>query len=619
MSENTIDCFCMDADQKYIYAGDKSGRVLVLSVENLELLNSIQVHYGSITTIARHPKFNYLATLGNDGNIALLSANGKALSFHQLIESRNIKPHGDPYLRNHTTTQALAFHDVEKRLVGHGGSSALFEMNFSETSYELLHCTRVHGNDDFLTARYVLGTDMVLSGSVSGTAILSENGIIKRKWDFHSNGSTPSIHWFEHIKDRRYAIACDGMRVIHLDLDDDNNNVDGPIISKDHLEHTTFCHATKKLYCASFDRTVIEVNPQTCEKIKTIWEAPFKLRWIKVLEAKPNIMVVQCRNGALYKIDIDESKILAHYKTTPDALWSIAALNNKLIVGGEGPNKIELHINGENKQNRIKSFIKEKFLLNVDSYFYTKRVASSQETNFLAYGRTNGQIYIETATCDFVKSVYLPNAIRDLSFNATGDQLFAACEDGGLYVINVLTDDSPYLLNLSQVPCWALAYNAANNLLAFGDRHRKAFILNLKTMEKNCVSDNFGFIKRMKWQNADHLLIASAGSLYRYDVNFQKIEQLFLLENTVEDFDWDSAKRYFIVVNYTRFLYLCDFNTGEVLFEQGDMVDYSKGVMFLDKLANYDGYPGDFIVAGRSGEVSYNRIHDDRILSYGFI
>lgn len=618
MSAYNIDSFCIDDNEKYIYAANKSGQVLTIDVDSFEVINQCQVHLGSISVIARHQKYNYLACHANDGYASILNFdnNGKVSILHK-IQTRNIKPEGDPYLRNHSTTQAIAFHHSECRLVGHGGSSALFELQFDEKGYHVLHCTRIHGNDDFVTAVYIPKTNQILSGSVSGVAILSEGTEKIKEWSFFKTGM-PTIHWFEPLSPNVYAIACDGQKVIRLDIKNEANVVEGPFIVKDHMEHVTFCQQSQKLYAASFDRTVVEVDPQTCQKIKVVWRAPFKLRWIKILEKSPDVLIAQCRNGGLYKVNISTKTIISVIKNTPPALWSVDVLQDQIITSGESNFVLKAEPNFlHNCIERLPSFLLTKSDLPTDDYYYTKRLCVHQVSGKIAYGRTNGEIFIEDDV-DISLLVILPDAIRDMTFGKRGEYLFVANEDGSVYRVDIL-GKTYEKIHGSDKPCWALAYNESQHVLAIADRTKNIYLFDLVTHEKRVIADNLGFVKRVKWQDETNLLYGSAGTLYRYCTETNETSALCTLENTIEDFDWDKEKKYLVVVDYTRYLYLCDFSSGEMLYEHGDMIDYSKGIVFIDKLRSYAGYPGDFIVVGRAGKPLYYRVHDDRIISYGFI
>lgn len=51
--------------------------------------------------------------------------------------------------------------------------------------------------------------------------------------------------------------------------------------------------------------------------------------------------------------------------------------------------------------------------------------------------------------------------------------------------------------------------------------------------------------------------------------------------------------------------------------EQGDEIDYSKGLIMLDQHFSNDCYFGDFMVFGRYPKPRYHRINNDRIVTCG--
>src|SRR5262249_41381440 len=156
--------------------------------------------------------------------------------------------------------------------------------------------------------------------------------------------------------------------------------------------------------------------------------------------------------------------------------------------------------------------------------------------------------------------------------------------------------------------------------LAFANRKNQLFIHDLENGDQPRIwTENFGFAKRMKWKDAETLWFVGGGYLYEIKMGSNAKRVIAAFPNTIEDFAWDAAKRYLIIVSYTRHIYLCDYESGEVLHEIGDQIDYSKGVFFLEGTINVTGYPADFVVFGRARQLSYNRIHDNRIVRCGFI
>lgn len=101
------------------------------------------------------------------------------------------------------------------------------------------------------------------------------------------------------MADQSYVLASDSRKVVRLDPRKDELVQVGPIFARDDFEHITRCRKTGRLFAASFDRNIYEINPETLAP-KSIVLNSFKMRWIKSLSENCNHMVVQCRNGAIY-------------------------------------------------------------------------------------------------------------------------------------------------------------------------------------------------------------------------------------------------------------------------------------------------------------------------------
>ncbi len=608
MSEKNIDAFCITKDEKTIYAVNKLGEILTIEVDNFNVLNRTQIHSGSVNVIAIHDSQQYLATLGNDGYLAICKITDDNIECLHFIKIRHLKPEFDHYRPGPSTSQALAFHPSQFRLASRAGTGGIFELTFTEKDYKILHCHRLHERYDPFTLHYTGNQDELLSGSnAMGGIVLSSKGKIIYKW--HND---KAIHWFEPIEPGVYLVASDAMRVLRFELDTRKTPLRGPKISIDHLEHVNYNKTSQKAYTSAFDRRVLEIDPKSCEIIREVWKAPFKLRWIYSLNRQPEIMIVQCRNGGLYKINSDQGEVISVLKETPDAQWSIESFNHQWFVAGEGHYYKTYTAYAKDKKWDITRYRVQQHSLTEDQYSYNKRICSSEQ--FIAFGRANGELIVKTKTNEEYRFSF-NSAIRDLCFGEN-HKLYVCCEEGGLYEIDLIQQEKKRLFKLDG-PIWSLAVN--EKYLAFADRRDSLYLYELETGQSRFWLENMGFAKRMKWVNESCLYFSGGSSLLKAQIGSDSKIILANFHNTVEDFVWDAKRRYLVILSYTRFLYLCDYETGAILQEHADRVDYSKGLQFIPPENRLTNYETDFITVGRSGVPEYHRIHDDRIISYGFI
>lgn len=626
---DNINAFVVTKNEKYIYAGTLLGEIWTIEVATWKVIDKIKVTYGAINVVAMSPSHPWLGVYGEDNWLCLLKFDDitGALSLKHTIRTRDIKPKDDPYLPVRSTSQALAFHHNILRLAGHGGTAGMFEIEFDADQFDILYCKRVSKDYDFVTLSYVKQTDKVLCGAGNGKTILTDNGNVIKSWLPEDINNQKTIHWFEPIKENQYLCASDSGRIFRLNL---NGKLDiGPWFARDHMEHVTYDAANNKVYASSFDRTVYEVDLDSLDVVRVAWQAPFKLRWLKALKTKPYHLVVQCRNGGLYLVDTqpENGKIIDYIKNTPDALWSASYHQDKVIIAGEGDYYYEYEPQSSDlfqhqiKFNELKIFFKYK------TRGYTKRVASHEREQLLAFGRTDGSVILKSATEE--RLINFQEPIRDICFDTQNSYLYVATEAGSVYQYHCI-DNRKIKIYHSAAPIWAIALHPDKPLLAIAHRFSEVIFYDL-TAEK--VSDAYyanitelpgqpaKFIKRIRFADANTLFIGHGGGISKYDLEAQKTSFYCgsLLPNTVEDFYWDKHFRYFVAINYSRDIYLFDYITGELIFEQGDHSDYSKGILFLKDSMIDDSVQTDFIVYGRYAKPRYFRLNNDRIICLGDI
>lgn len=617
MSWNKINSFCIDKDEAWIFSGDVGGRLSAIGVDDFSVSHSVQACAGTISAVAAHPSLPYIAALGMDQLVSVWRTDPSgALTLLFSLSLRDIKCDNDTeeYLPVTTQSQALAFHPTSKRLATRSGNGGLLELEFDENGHKILSCTRIDEVFDLVTLRYAADSEKILSGFAGGHAALSEHGKVLRRWTLDRE----DVHWFEHISAQTYLIASDSRRAIRLDLSESAEPLMGEPFALDDVEHVTYNRTSQRAFASSFDRNIHELDPRTCAKTRVAFSAPFKCRWIKTLERAPSIMIVQCRNGGLYKVDLENSRALAVLKSTPDALWTAVKTPEKtLLLAGEGQALTELHPqDASGAHHRRTGFTIRKIPLDTDSISYTKRMAAQPSSGLIAFARTDGEILIGSAQKS-KRLLKLDSAVRDIEFHPEQPLLFACCEDG--HVLRIAADTGKILgRHLSPLPTWSLALNAEANVLAVSERMGSLLFLDSESLRLIDKESSHTYAKRMKWIDRDRLLYVKSTSLWRYDLRRRAAEEFVSPRgSSIEDFSWDPGRRYLVMINYSRNLILSDFESGRTLSTVPDQMDYSKGVLWLDADLCRSGYPYEFISFGRGGVPSLFQVHDSKILTLG--
>jgi len=615
-----VKSFCIDPEERWAFAGTLSGQIWTIDIDRFEIVREVQAHAGGIIAIASHPTLPYIASVGMDRNVGIWRRSGDGRCDRLFdICIRDVKCENDvtDYEPIMSVAQAIGFHDTERRLVTRSGNAGVIELEFDDQSWRIVRCMRYHGTDDVVTTRYLHGSDRVFSGSNAGRVAITEAGKIVQSWRFGHE----TVHWAEHLCGSEYLLASDTRCVIRLDVSGEKEPIVGPKFTRDDLEHVTYNRHSGRAFASSFDRNIYEVDVNTCEPIRVTYRTPFKCRWIKTLERDSSVMLVQCRNGSLYKADIDSGETRGAIRETPPALWTgIKDPRGRLIVTGEGDQLLLLRAAGADPISRVPRFEAETKTLPVASpHAYTKRMVRQDATNLLILGRTDGEILVGDDG-DFRQLTSIPSPIRDLAVHETRAELFVAAENGHVYKIDL--DDGTILLDYQSTqgePVWSLAYNSHRDLLAIGEREGRLVLLSGADLSEVHDSITNRRPKRMKWLDADRLILGHSAQLFMLDGTDGWLQQPFVDHqgNTIEDFVWDPKRRYLVLLNYQRNAILCDMKTGTSLHFCPDQMDYTKGALWLDDGLDGSGYGYYFVTFGRSGSVHLFCVHDEKILPLG--
>ncbi|MDT7808081.1 MAG: hypothetical protein QOJ70_1894 [Acidobacteriota bacterium] len=613
-----FESFCIDPGERWIFAGNISGQLSVIDIDEFRILHETQAHAGGIQAVAAHPQLPYVAALATDRSVSVWSYD-EAGELRRIcsIPLRNIKPVNDedevPYVQS--TSQALGFHDSQRRIVTRSGNAGLVELEFTEDgAYSIVNCARIHRDADLISVRFAKNSDLVLSGSIDGEFVLSERGQLIRRWDVGHN-----VHWAEHLSDTTYLLASDRRCVARVDINEPGTILIGESFTRDDLEHVTYNRSSGRAFVGSFDRTIYEIDTESCAPTRVAFEPPFKCRWVKTLERSPSTLLIQCRNGGLYKASVDTGACLGVIKQTPDALWTaINAPDGSLLLSGEGESLVRIEPQSCDPLSRAPVFSVGKSALGMRPDSYTKRMVRQASTGLLVLGRTNGDVVV--VEDDEVKRVWnVGSAVRDLEVAPSRPDLFAACEDGHVYKLDLETGEVKLSFeSTAGQPFWSLAYNPWSNALAVGERGGALSVLDADDFAVVTSGLKTSRTKRMKWADADTLLYNKQDELHKIDFRSgERAKHVGPVGNTIEDFIWDEERRYLVMISYTCNLLLCDYESGEVINEVPDQMDYSKGLIWIDPQRRLDAYPFDFITFGRSGSAHHFRIHDEKILALG--
>jgi WD40 repeat protein len=613
-----VESFCVEPSERWMFAGDVAGFISVIDIDRFAVLREVHAHAGVVMALAAHPRLPYLAAMSTDRCISLWAYDGAGVLRPVAERSiRDIRPSNDPELVPpvQSTSQALAFHDSERRLVTRSGNAGVLELEFDDRgSLDVLRCTRLHGEYDLIMARYVKDGDQVLSGSRGGILVLSDEGRPAGEWKIGDQ----TIHWAEHVEGTTYLLASDSRFVARFDTSEKQPTIIGPTFTRDDLEYVTYNRAAHRAFVGSFDRNVYLVDPDTCVPVRIAFAAPFKCRWVKALERSPDTLLVQCRDGALYKVDVASGRPAAVLKATPPALWTaVTHPNGDLLLAGEGEHLSRIRVVDVDDSSRAPVLSADSLPLPLRPGAFTKRMDYSP-LGALALGRSDGDLWIADGG-GVRRLVNLGAAIRDLAFAGAAPRLFAACEDGRVHVVDTTRGDAQEVFRSPRdepLPVWALAYNPTRRLLALAERYGRLVVISPED-GATVVQADAGRCKRMKWLDADTLLFNNTAELFRLELATGEAQRLVgYVGNTIEDFIWDARRRYLVLVCYQCTIVLCDCASGAILNVVPDQMDYTKGLAWVPS-GGQGVYPLDFLTFGRSGAAHHFRIHDEKILALG--
>lgn len=607
--------FAVNASEDRIFAGNMGGEVVAIDIDDFTIIDRLQVHSGAIEAVAAHPRLPYFAAMSMDHSVSVLGlVDGSSLELVDRFVFRDIQCENDavavPY--NYSLSQAITFHPSARRLAVRSGNAGVLELDFSNDRLEVMHCTRFHSDIDLVTLRYV-DDDGSLISAAGGHAVMSRDGKELCSW----NLGNFNLHWFEPLGDGEYLIACDELYVIRLDIKNRHPPERGLRLTRDDLEHVTYNSASGRAFVSGFDGTVYEIDPKSCDYRRVAWVAPYKMRWIKTLEREPDTLIGHCFNGGLYKVGLAAQHVIAQLKDTPNAIWTCVRDGNSLYFAGEGDTVRPVQLKGADRGTGGPVFEIGAPLpkLETNAATYTKRMAKGVSGLLLA--EKNGRI-LELGDDGPRQIIDVGEELRDLAAAPSSPLAFVCTERGKVLKIDTAKGEivGAYEGRLRE-PIWSLALHPQRNLLAFAERRGNLVVVDGNTMRPLYLNDATARPKRMKWCD-DTLIYVQTCVLRKFDLASQAISDYVAdCGNTIEDFIWDEARQYLVLVNYRTELVLCDFATGAKLSIVPDQADFSKGLAWVNQPGCAGAYPLDFVTFGRTGTAHLYRIHNERCMALG--
>ncbi|MDZ7712590.1 MAG: hypothetical protein U5L06_05530 [Rhodovibrio sp.] len=224
-----IDAFALSPCERYLFAGNLSGRFMVIDPDTLAIRQEQQATAGAIQTVACHDSLPLVAVLGLDRRVAVFSYDPDtgAADLRYDFSVREIDCWNDvePVPATYSLSQAIAFHPMDPRLAVRTGNNGCLEVDLIPEGVSKVHCTRLHRGANIVTFRYT-GQDTELLSAAGGELVLSRNGLRLKEWTLGEY----NLHWLEPVADRDYLIASDDLRVIRRNLQTDRDRLRRPAL-----------------------------------------------------------------------------------------------------------------------------------------------------------------------------------------------------------------------------------------------------------------------------------------------------------------------------------------------------------------------------------------------------
>jgi hypothetical protein len=629
-----IESMCVDANERFVFTGHKSGKIRAFTAETLTPLCSVQAQHGSIQAIAYCKSSGSILSLSQDQSVAHTILRYKDNSC-ELVCIDRVSILGIPttnasnkYRDTKSGSQALCIHPSRARVATRSGCSAIIEFDIEPDTgqLKLVSSRRIsHQGSDLTATCYVPGTSAILSGYNNGYLCLSDGDALIQEWKI-SDGRE-QVHRIVHAGGDDYFISGDFMFVCHLNLATKELIV-GPRFGLDEQEHIFFEPTTNRLFLTSFDRNVYEIDPLTCEPKHIVYKAPFKCRWLHASSKDPDKLYLQVQHSSVEIISLRTGECRYRVSFGPRAYWS-STFDNKgqLVMAGEGQYLTIYRKNSQRVQLGDFQFERQKVPLTSYQGGYFKRIQASPNTNLVYLGCSTGAIHSFDGNSDRIE-FQLKGAVRDL---LVIDEFLYVCTEQSEFVrYNTITSKMLSFTSQMNIPYWAIAGSPCQDRIFLFERKGGILVIRRSDMSLECRLDypisfdtrdihNRKRPKRAKWISPDMVIYSSGYCLNVLNpVSLVQAELVPRTTNTIEDFIVDEARNLLITCGYDRTLRLIHLSSGTILSESSDQIDVSKGLTWFPTLSEQSSEGcSDILTFGRGGEPKLFRISEESIFCIG--
>jgi WD40 repeat protein len=622
---------------RWLIAGTSAGQLCLIDIEKFRLIRELDFVGGEIEAIAVHPRLPHILVLSADHFVTIYRyENDGSLARLVVVPLRKIKdPDVEaPAAAGPSLSEALDCHPTEARFLTRTAEGAITEVSYGEGQWRSLWVSHCLHDDGFVIdpfyVRYLVNSTDILATSSHGQLVILDPNSPKEPKLYWEVGTSEAIHNAQHVEGTEYLLSCDSRMVIRFDVSGKKKPVIGPRITRDHLEWVYREPVSGRFFITSWDKTVQEIDPVTCESRRVLFRSHYKIRWIWTSSHGPSTAVLQTRDGMLLKVDLETGQRKATIRDTPNALWSgVFVAPNRLIIAGEDRRMLEANLSGDGADTRAAC---EWVDVESDPETYCKRMVLHPPSGNLLQGRSDGKVILFSPKSRQSRTlVSLGSSVRDMASAPQGNSVFVSCDDGSLHLIDAEagTVRATYRSPRNE-PLWSLAHNAKHGIVAVGERDG---LISLLSAEDLSLVKSFDHIdeavgctprisrtlrpKRLRWFDDETLIATLRNRLIRIDRTTEKAKAIFAEHNTLEDFDWDEEKRYLAAICYDRTVVLVSLFDDTVLSRVYVDVDYPKGVLFLSPRRHERAYPHELVVFGRTGYAYKYIVSNDRLFPDG--
>lgn len=608
----------IDCGEQWIIAGDNLGNVHVVGATSLNIRQKIRGHHGAVLAIDISPQSKLVTSVAADRTIALYRWNPEVgeLALVDRASVRGIQPDNLDYrlTDNRSGGHALQFNSTGDVIGTRSGSGALLLLNVrNERRLEVASCFQFDQKYDLICVTFDGESGRILSGYADGTVRLSHGPDIIQEWKLN----TEQVHCIADVGDGSYLVSADDMIVSKITVGVAQPLARSSRFARDEIEQIDFNPVYGRTFVTSFDRSVYEIDHQSCDLISEVYRSKFKCRWIYSSRLDPDLVFLQTRDGGIEIFRLSSSKCIKRLRHTPGALWSMNVdRQGTLYFSGEGKAIYKCKLAKSCEANSLTWNEEIDFVDCLDGSSFTKRQCLEPSTGTLFFGRSDGQVIRLTGRSARVLHTFR-SGIHDMDYR--DGRLVIGTEDGTIAVIpNALDDNISVVERHFPLPVWAVAWHPFRDMLVAFEARGNVHFLNPVLEKMTEFSPACYRVKRAKWLDDENILYSDGLNIKCINYTTNDVSDLVKGPgNTIEDFIFDVDRCLIVAMCYTRTLELYDLTNGKHLSSTADQIGYSKGVAWLPQSAR-SALSGDtFITYGRGGHPYEFAILDERIVPLG--